>query len=92
MSAESIIDRTPYPETKQIAYDSINSMCKKSTGGVDHEKLNSFVKFEKENKVFNTITKSTDTIIEYSRNLSATVSAQNEVIKDLIKRIEKLEK
>ena len=92
VSAESIIDRTPYPETKQIAYDSINSMCKKSTGGVDHEKLNSFVKFEKENKVFNTITKSTDTIIEYSRNLSATVSAQNEVIKDLIKRIEKLEK
>lgn len=95
-SADNYTDRTPYPKDLKEAYDSINSMNRKLIGGVDHEKLNNFIKVKRETKreVFNKVTKSTDTFIDiaYERNVSATVSAQNEVIKDLIKRIEKLEK
>jgi hypothetical protein len=121
VSAESFIDRTPYPDTLQIAYDSIKSIEKKPEGGVDHEKLNSFVKHEKkwkelvytnkpvmvEEEKFNEETKSMDIVfvekivpevtgeinhIEVGRDLSATISALTEVVKDLIKRIEVLEK
>ncbi len=92
VSAGHYIDRTPYPETLQIAYDSINSISKKYSGGVDHDKLNSFVKHERKyiEKKFNIITKSTDTInrIEIGRDLSATVSALVVVQKDLIKTIQ----
>lgn len=75
VSAQSFVDRTPYPQTTQQAYDAVNSVkLKADKSGVDHEALNSFIK--KGN----------------GRDLSALVSSQNEVIKDLIKRIETLEK
>jgi hypothetical protein len=74
VSALTFTDRTPYPESLELAYDSILSLSGKR-GKVIHEKLHSFIKSNKDN----------------GRNLSALVSAQNEVIKDLIKRIKQLE-
>ena len=92
-SSLGYIDRTDYPDTLAIAYSAVKSMGKKANGkGLDHAKMTDFVRKEAKRKVFNEVTKSTDTIIEYGRNLTGTVSAQNEVIKDLIKRIEALEK
>lgn len=96
-SSLGYIDRTPYPKTKDEAYRSILSMQNKADGsGLDHHKLDPFVLHiaTKTYEKYNKITKSSETVseIEYGRNLSATVSAQNEVIKDLIKRIEILEK
>lgn len=82
-SALSFTDRTPYPRNKQEAYDAVNSMKLKANGeGVDHESLSSFIRVER----------SSGTVKTYERDLSATASALNEVVKDLIKRIEVLEK
>lgn len=76
-SALTFTDRTPYPKDLEQAYDSVLSMgIKTDKNELDHSKLNEFVK-SKDGE---------------GRNLSATVSAQNAVIKDLIKRIEALEK
>ena len=59
--------------------------------GIDHAQLDNFIKYSTTRKVFNKITKEMDTVIEEGRNLSATVSAQNEVIKDLMQRNQTLE-
>ena len=84
MSAQSITDRTPYPASKQEAIDAIKSVEGKD-GKLEHTKMH-------------------PSLIGYShkpwdphaqdpgRNLSATVSALTEVVKDLLERIEKLEK
>jgi len=111
VSAVSYVDRTPYPDNLEIAYEAVNSM-KAKDGGLDHEAMSSFVKggyIEKyvhhyENKtteVYDTITKEEKEVTKavpiyveeqkIGRDMSATISAQNEVIKDLIKRIEILE-
>jgi len=103
VSVLSLTDRTPYPNSTVEAYAAVNSMTRKATGGGDHDNLHAFV-HAKPRKVYDDITvpdgdgvriiKSTDsyrTVPVQGRDLSATVSAQNEVIKDLIKRIEVLE-
>ncbi len=75
VSALSFTDRTPYPENLETAYASVMSLQRLPVGEynkesqLDHSKLHPFVK-------------SND---GEHRNLSATVSAQNEVIKDLIR-------
>ncbi|MFO7842858.1 MAG: hypothetical protein R6V16_03535 [Bacteroidales bacterium] len=83
VSALSLIDRTPYPKDLETAYKAVFSMNRLPDGEydennkenqLDHSKLHPFVN-------------SADG--EY-RDLSATVSAQNEVIKDLVKQIGKL--
>lgn len=84
VSASSFTDRTPYPKDLQTAYASVLSMQRLPQGEyraddkrhqLDHSKLHPFIQ-------------SSD---GEQRDLSATASAQNEVIKDLLQRIERLE-
>ena len=92
-SSAGYIDRTDYPQSKEIAYAAILSMKKKTIGnGRDHSKLSDFVRHDAEQKTYNSVTKSTDVVIvEQGRNLTATTSALTEVVKDLILRIAALE-
>lgn len=92
VSALSFTDRTPYPDTKEQAYKAVLSMHKKNKGGVDHELMDNFIVKTSTKTVYNKLKKKNEKVVEYGRDLSATVSCQNEVIKDLIKRIETLEK
>ena len=84
VSAAEVYDRTPYPKDLETAYAAVLSMerlpAKKYNENdrekqLDHSKLHEFVRSQD----------------GMHRDLSATVSAQNEVIKDLLKRIEELE-
>ncbi|MEE4198867.1 MAG: hypothetical protein V2I54_14605, partial [Bacteroidales bacterium] len=83
VSALSFTDRTPYPKDLETAYKAVFSMNRLPEGEydennkenqLDHSKLHPFV----------------NSADGEHRDLSATVSAQNEVIKDLVKQIEKL--
>jgi hypothetical protein len=87
VSALSYTDRTPYPETLEEAYLAVLSMARlpaevydpdNETNQLDHSTLTDFVYAE-------------DADGNPGRNLSATVSAQNEVIKDLVVRNAQLE-
>jgi hypothetical protein len=84
ISALSFTDRTPYPKDLETAYDAVLSMQRLPDGEYDE--------FDKETQLdhstLHEFVKSPDG--EY-RDLSATVSAQNAVIQDLIQRIEQLE-
>jgi hypothetical protein len=84
VSAIYYYDRTPYPKDLETAYAAVLSMERLPPGEydennkenqLDHSKLHEFIRSKDGNY----------------RDLSATVSAQNEVIKDLLKRIEELE-
>jgi hypothetical protein len=91
VNAANYVDRTPYPESKQVAYDSVLSMGLKEDGdGVDHQALSSFVQAKGAAEV-EIDGKIQEVPVVTGRDLSATVSAQNEVIKDLISRIQALE-
>jgi hypothetical protein len=88
MSGEKLIDGTDYPEDLETAYAAVLSMNRLPDGEydssdcsvqLDHATLTDFVISENYYK---------DGI---ARNLSATVSAQNEVIKDLIATLTQLE-
>ncbi|MFA4999130.1 MAG: hypothetical protein WC519_00045 [Parcubacteria group bacterium] len=83
VSALSFTDRTPYPENLGVAYDAVLSMKKLPDGIYDPN--------NKENQLDHSSLTDFVRGTNGDRDLSATVSAQNEVIKDLIKRIEELE-
>jgi hypothetical protein len=83
VSALSFTDRTPYPENVGIAYAAVMSMSRLPDGEYDPE--------NKENQLDHSTLTDFVTGNDGNRDLSATVSAQNEVIKDLIRRIEELE-
>lgn len=76
-SAASFIDRTPYPD-RDTALAAVRSMrqADRATGELDHEALHEYVRGKSDTP---------------GRNLSATVSAQNAVIQELLDRIDKLE-
>jgi hypothetical protein len=87
VSALSYTDRTPYPYDLKTAYEAVLSMRRLPDGQyspddpgrqLDHASLTPFVRAMDEDG-------------SEGRNLSATVSAQNEVIKDLVVRINQLE-
>jgi len=80
LSAEGFIDRTPYPD-RDTALAAVRSLkqAEGKTGSLDHEALHEYVRAR-------------DKSGQTSRNLSATVSAQNVVIQELLRRIELLEK
>ena len=84
VSAESFTDRTPYPENLGVAYSAVIGMKRLPDG-----------EYDPYNKKGNQLDHSSLTNFvrgkDGNRDLSATVSAQNEVIKDLIRRIENLE-
>jgi hypothetical protein len=83
VTAESFNDASPYPEDIDTAYEALFSMQRLPDGEydpndqasqLDHSGLSDFVRSERHNG-------------ELGRNLSATISANNEVIKDLVARI-----
>jgi len=87
VSAASFTDRTPYPSDLGMAYEAVLSMQRLPDGQydlsdeanqLDHSSLTPFVAVDYEDG-------------SRGRNLSATVSAQNEVIKSLIERVTLLE-
>ena len=83
VSALTFSDRTPYPKDLEIAYKSVLSMMRLPEGEYDEGNK----EFQLDHSKLTDFIKSGD-----GRDLSATVSAQNEVIKDLIKRINELTK
>ncbi|MFA4999670.1 MAG: prepilin-type N-terminal cleavage/methylation domain-containing protein [Parcubacteria group bacterium] len=83
VSALSFTDRTPYPENLGVAYNAVLSMKRLPDGEYNPtDKERQLDHFSLTDFVRGT---------DGNRDLSATVSAQNEVIKDLIKRIKELE-
>ena len=105
-SATEVIDRTPFPESIQLAYDEVNSMERDvlKPNKLDHKKLHPNLKAKiKEKYIAGYETKIDDNeqevitpiILEREvegRRISETISAMAEVIKHLIIRIEVLEK
>jgi hypothetical protein len=106
-SALSFTDRTKYPASTADAYRALLSMEGKN-GEVDHSKLDPFVKGApetiypkktkietdeggKEKVVMEDDTSKEPTVVE-TRDLGATISCLVEVVKDLLKRVEALEK
>ncbi len=83
LTAASYADNTPYPKTKKEAYDAVMSM-EGVDGELDDKKLDKYIRVKKTKQKYNPVTKSTDTIITYHRNISTSLSAQNEVLKDQI--------
>jgi hypothetical protein len=91
VSGESITDRTPYPQDLQSAYDAVFSMHRLPEG-----------EYQPDNKAHQLDHAKLHPFIRSAddhRDLSATVSSQNEVIKDLVaknetllNRIERLER
>ena len=83
VSAQSFTDRTPYPKDLETAYQAVFSMNRLPEGEYDEN--------NKENQLDHSTLHSFVTSSDGKhRDLSATVSAQNEVIKDLAKQIEDL--
>ena len=81
VSALSFSDRTPYPKDLQTAYASVLSMQRLPEGQYDEHNQEQ----QLDHSLLTDFIKSGE-----GRDLSATVSAQNEVIKDLIKRNEEM--
>ncbi len=84
MSALAFDDRTPYPRNLQTAYDAVFSMKRLPDGDYRPD--------DKEHQLDHAGLHEFIRSGENKRDLSATVSAQNEVIKDLVTRIEQLER
>ena len=84
VSALSFTDRTPYPKDKAQAYEAVMSMKRLPDGQYDENNK----EVQLDHSTLTPFVKGN----EGMRDLSATVSAQNEVIKDLVQRIEELEK
>lgn len=78
ISGATIVDRTPYPKDLQLAYDAVMSMQRLPYGEYDENNKESQLDHSKLHPYL--------VGLNHSRDLSATVSVQNEVIKDLVKK------
>jgi len=83
LSAQSITDRTPYPDSLQTAIDAVNSMQRLPEGEYEHD--------NKEKQLDHSVLHNYLKAGEVSRDMSATISCHNEAIKFLLKKIEELE-
>jgi len=83
VSALTFTDRTPYPKDLETAYKSVLSMMRLPEGEYNEDNK----EFQLDHSKLADFIKSGE-----GRDLSATVSAQNEVIKDLIKKNDELTK
>ncbi|MHC4621195.1 MAG: hypothetical protein ACYTEQ_25895 [Planctomycetota bacterium] len=83
VSALSFTDRTPYPKDLATAYQSVMSMERSPDGQYDEN--NEQVQLD--HSKLSDFIKSEDG----NRDLSATVSCQNEVLKDVVRRLEEKE-
>jgi hypothetical protein len=112
VSATEFIDRTPYPETLELAYAEVDSITRKADNSkkVDHSKLHPGLKASTkmprlDHYATNVVSYTEDGIektreeqtpvyvmeVVEGRNMSETISALVEVVKDLRKRIDALE-
>lgn len=80
VSALSFTDRTPYPKDLQTAYDAVMSMERLPDG--QYEKNN------RENQLDHSKLSGFIRSADGNRDLSAAVSCLNEVVKDLVKKVE----
>ena len=80
VSALSFTDRTPYPEDLATAYQAVMSMERLGDGQYDENNK----QVQLDHSKLSDFIKSKDG----NRDLSATVSALNEVVKDLIRKVE----
>ena len=80
VSAKSFTDRTPYPKGLATAYDAVMSMERLPDGQYDE--------MTKENQLDHSKLSSFIQSEDGNRDLSATVSCQNEVLKDLVRKFE----
>ncbi|HOX44546.1 MAG TPA: hypothetical protein PK668_13175 [Myxococcota bacterium] len=87
VSAASFTDRTPFPYDLETAYNAVLSMHRLSDDQYDPEDIGSQLDHESLSHFVVAIEPDGTS----SRNLSATVSAQNEVIKSLVERAMALE-
>jgi len=84
MSAATVVDRTPYPKDVATAYQAVMSMERLPEG-----------EYEEQNKLHQLDHSRLDNFIrsrDGNRDLSATVSCHNEVLKDLIRKQQELGK
>jgi len=86
----SLTDHTVYPKTKLEAYAAVLSMIGDDKGNLIHDRLHESIRRIYRAKVSED-REDTRTIELQGRNLSASVSAINEVTKDLVSRVRKLE-
>jgi hypothetical protein len=84
VSAQDVTDRTPYPKDAATAYEAVMSMERLPDGEYDPSDTGHQLNHPK----LSDFVRSEDG----RRNLSATVSAHNEVLKDLIRRVEEQER
>ena len=83
-SAESFTDRTPYPKDLATAYEAVMSMERLPDGQYDDD--------NKEAQLDHTMLSDFIRSEDSNRDLSATVSCHNEVLKDLIRKQKELSK
>ena len=84
VSALSFTDRTPYPKDLQTAYEAVMSMEKLPDGQYEED--------NKENQLDHSKLSRFIQSEDGNRDLSATVSCLNEVVKDLIEKVEAQQK
>ena len=80
ISAQTVTDRTPYPKDLETAYDAVMSMERLPDGLYDES--------SKENQLDHSKLNSFIQSGDGNRDLSATVSCLNEVVKDLVRKID----
>jgi len=84
VSALSFTDRTPYPKDLATAYDAVMSMKRLPDGRYEEN--------NKEHQLDHSKLNSFISAKDGGRDLSATVSCLNEVVKDLVKKVEAQQK
>ena len=84
ISVQSITDRTPYPQDLATAYEAVESMKRLPEGH--------YQAHNKESQLDHSQLSSFIRSADGHRDLSATVSCLNEVVKDLVERIKLLER
>jgi hypothetical protein len=82
LAAETLVDMTPYPKDLAAAYEAVMSMERLPEGQYDENNK----QMQLDHSILSDFVRSEDG----HRDLSATVSCQNEVIKDLIKQNKEL--
>ena len=80
MSAATVVDRTPYPKDLETAYEAVMSMERLPNDLYQEDNKEQQLDHSKLNNFIRTD--------DGHRDLSATVSCQNAVLKDLIKKVE----
>lgn len=90
-SAASFTDRTPYPETLDLAYDVVNSMYRLPDGEYDPDDQDFQLDHSRMHEYVTQHYETAEGEQKTARNASALISCHNEVIKDLVNKVEDLQ-